>query len=92
MSTQSEIDRVASFVSSSKNTLSNKSADYQKTAELKHFQGDIANAMKAANLRIKNKTTNLQNAYNTLNSKLTGLSFAVDRAEEAIARDLRSLI
>jgi len=88
---QNEIDNVATFVSSAKNAIADKSSGYQRTAELKHFKGDVSNALKNANLHIKNKSSNLQSAYDALNSKLTGLSFAVDRAEKLVS-DKRTFV
>ena len=81
MSSQTEINNAASMVVSAKTAITNKNNNYQKAAGLKCFKGDVADSLKIANSRVKNKVNTFINAYGTLNSRLISLDSAAKRAE-----------
>jgi len=81
MPSPNEINSVASMATNAKSAIVNKNTSYLNASGLNNCKGDIASAIKSANISAKNKVNTLMNAYSTLNTKLTNLSNAVQRAE-----------
>jgi len=89
MSSPNEINNVASMATNAKSAIVNKNTSYQNASGLGNCKGDIAQSIKSANISAKNKVNSLMNSYSSLNTKLTSLSNAVQRAESKKTTTMR---
>ena len=83
MPNKNEIKSMAYSVQSNRSSVSNKNNIYNGFASSlsSNWKGEIGDAFKDANKRLKTKMSNITSAYTTLNSKLGLLANSVQKAE-----------